>query len=202
MIFKGFKFGLLLQLAIGPMCLMVFNTSAKHGLFTGLSLVLAIALVDSLYITLSGFGVATIINKDKVKFVIKIFGSLVLVTFGANIIGGAFNFTLLPNISLFSDVSEQNIFVQGLLLTASNPLTIVFWSGVFSTQIIENNYNKLQLFSYGIGCVLSTLIFLSFIAILGTVLSGLLSSVVIQILNVCVGILLIYFGIRLLLKKK
>ncbi len=202
MIFKGFKFGLLLQLAIGPMCLMVFNTSAKHGLFTGLSLVLAIALVDSLYITLSGFGIATIINKNKVKFVIKLFGSLVLVTFGANIIVGAFNISLLPNLTLFSDASEQNIFIQGLLLTASNPLTIIFWSGVFSTQMIEKNYNKLQLFYFGIGCVLSTLVFLSIIAILGTGLSGLLSSVVIQILNVCVGILLIYFGIRLLFKKK
>lgn len=28
-IWQGFKFGLLLQLAIGPMCLLVFNTAAK-----------------------------------------------------------------------------------------------------------------------------------------------------------------------------
>lgn len=32
MIFKGLKFGMLLQFAIGPMCLMVFNTSATYGL--------------------------------------------------------------------------------------------------------------------------------------------------------------------------
>ncbi len=201
MIFKGLKFGMLLQLAIGPMCLMVFNTSATYGLFMGLSLVLAITIVDLAYIALSGFGVAAIINRSKVKFAIKVFGSIVLTIFGANTILGAFNISLLPDITLFSNVSGKNIFIQGLLLTASNPLTIIFWSGVFSTKVIENNYKKSQMFYFGLGCVLSTLSFLSIIAILGTLITGLLTSTIIKILNVSVGIFIIYFGIRLLVKK-
>ena len=63
MIYRGFKFGMILQLAVGPMCLMVFNTSATYGFLMGLSLVLAISLIDCLYIILSGFAVAAIINK-------------------------------------------------------------------------------------------------------------------------------------------
>jgi threonine/homoserine/homoserine lactone efflux protein len=180
---------------------MVFHTSASYGLLIGLSLVLAIAIVDSIYIALSGLGVSAIINNNRVKLVIKLFGCMVLVLFGANTIAGAFHITLLPSITLFSNISGKGIFAQGLLLTASNPLTIIFWSGVFSTQIIENNYNKTQLFFFGLGCVLSTLCFLSLIAILGTVISGFLSQNIIDLLNICVGIILIYFGIRLLLKK-
>ncbi|MDF2844183.1 MAG: putative efflux protein [Herbinix sp.] len=202
MIYKGFKFGMLLQLAVGPMCLMVFNSSATYGLIVGLSLVLAITLVDLLFITLSGLGVAAIINKNKVKLIIKILGSVILLLFGANMIASSFNFTLLPNITFFTNVSKQSIFVQGLLLTASNPLTIIFWSGVFSSQVIENKYNKLQLLYFGIGCILSTLCFLSSVALLGTLISGFLSPIIIQILNVGVGIMIIYFGIRLLLKKQ
>lgn len=202
MIYKGFKFGMLLQLAVGPMCLMVFNSSATYGLMVGLSLVIAITLMDLLFITLSGLGVAAIINKNKVKFIIKILGSVILLIFGANMIASSFNFTLLPNITFFTSVSKQSIFAQGLLLTASNPLTIIFWSGVFSSQVIENKYNKLQLLYFGIGCILSTLCFLSFIALLGTLISGFLSPIIIQILNVGVGIMIIYFGIRLLLKKQ
>lgn len=45
MIYRGFKFGMILQLAVGPMCLMVFNTSATYGFLMGLSLVLAISLL-------------------------------------------------------------------------------------------------------------------------------------------------------------
>ena len=29
--FEGLRFGMLLQLAIGPMCLMVFNTAKNQG---------------------------------------------------------------------------------------------------------------------------------------------------------------------------
>lgn len=102
----------------------------------------------------------------------------------------------------FGIVNSQNIFIQGLLLTASNPLTIIFWSGVFSTQVIENNLNKNQMIFFGMGCVLSTLLFLTAVAIGGSILSGFLPQILIHMLNIIVGILLIFYGIRLLLKKQ
>lgn len=201
MILKGFKFGMLLQLAVGPMCIMVFNTSTTYGFWSGFILTLSIALVDAIYITLSGLGVATVLGKEKIQSFIKLFGCVVLVVFGINILMSVFNLSLLPNITLFSNVTSKNLFVQGLILTASNPLTIIFWSGVLSTQAIENKLSKKQLFFFGIGCVLSTLCFLTVIALLGNVLSGFLPTIVMQVLNFTVGIVLIFFGIKLLLKN-
>ncbi|MBL4938560.1 LysE family transporter [Clostridium sp. YIM B02515] len=201
MIYKGFKFGMLLQLAVGPMCLMVFNTSTTYGFLMGLSLVLAISLVDGLYIILSGLGVAMIINKEKIKSTIKILGCIVLVLFGVNTATGAFGFTLLPDLKLFSNATNHNVFLQGVLLTASNPLTIIFWGSVFSSQVAENDFSKKQLVFFGIGCILSTISFLTIVAFLGSILSGFLPQIIIQILNFSVGIILIYFGIKLLLKK-
>jgi threonine/homoserine/homoserine lactone efflux protein len=201
MIYKGFKFGMILQLAVGPMCLMVFNTSTTYGFLVGLSLVLAISLIDGLYITLSGLGIAAIINKEKVKSTIKILGCIVLVLFGTNTITGAFGFTLLPDLKLFSNATNQNIFIQGMLLTASNPLTIIFWGGVFSTQVAESNFSKRQLIFFGFGCILSTLFFLTIVAFCGSILSGFLPLIIIKILNVTVGGILICFGIKLLFKK-
>ncbi|MGE5396939.1 MAG: LysE family translocator [Chitinophagales bacterium] len=202
MLLKGFKFGMLLQLAVGPMCLLVFNTSTTHGFIYGLYLMLAIALVDALYIGLSCVGVASIINRAKVKTAIKLVGCFVLVLFGVNTISGVFDLSFLPNIALFSDISSQNLFIQGLLLTASNPLTIIFWSSMFSTQMIENEWNKKQLFFFAVGCVMSTVVFLTVVALLGSILSDFLPKVIIQSLNVIVGIFLIFFGIRLLCKKE
>lgn len=201
MIFKGFKFGMLLQLAIGPMCLMVFNTSAAHGLFMGVVLVIAIAIVDAIYIMLSGLGVAAIVNKKSVRTMVKILGCIILVLFGANAIFSTMQVSILPEVHIFSHNSQGNIFIQGLLLTASNPLTIIFWSGVFSTQVVENALSKRQLISFGLGCVMSTLIFLTLIALGGSILNGFLPNSVIYALNDLVGIILIFFGIRLLFKK-
>lgn len=202
MIFKGFRFGMLLQLAVGPMCLMVFNTSASEGILPGLILVASITLVDGLYIALSGLGVAAILKKEKIKLAIKIFGCIILVWFGISTIAGAFGKTLLPAIEMFESDGVQNIFLKGLLLTASNPLTIIFWSGVFSTQVVQNQLKQQQLFLFGLGCILSTLGFLSLVAILGSSISGFLPESVIAGMNVVVGGLLILFGIRLIAKKE
>ncbi len=201
MIVKGLKFGMLLQFAVGPMCVMVFNTSTTYGLLSALYLVASIALIDALYIALSSAGVAAVINRAKVRSAVKLLGCLALVLFGANIISGAFNLSFLPEIALFSNASSKNLFIQGLLLTASNPLTIVFWSGMFSAQTIENNWSKRQLFFFATGCVMATILFLTVIAVLGSTLGGFLPQVVIRYLNVAVGIVLIFFGIRMLFKK-
>jgi threonine/homoserine/homoserine lactone efflux protein len=201
MIIKGLKFGMLLQFAVGPMCIMVFNTSTTCGLISALYLVAAIALIDALYIALSGAGIAAIINRAKVKSVVKLLGCLALVLFGANILSGAFDLSFPPEIELFSNVSSENLFLQGLLLTASNPLTIVFWSGMFSAQMIENNWSKRQLFFFATGCVMATTLFLTVVAVLGSTLGSFLPQVVIRYLNAAVGVVLIFFGIRMLLKK-
>ena len=200
MVLRGFRFGMLLQFAIGPLSLMVFNISSAYGVLMGLWLVLAIALVDGLFILLAGLGVATIINKDKVKFLVSVIGCIVMVLFGLDTIAGTWNYSVLPAISVFSDVNGYSIFVQGIILTASSPLTIIFWGGVFTAQIVEKKLTRFQLVPFGVGCVLSTLVFQAFVAILGNIASGFLPPPVIQILNIAVGIVLIYFGIHLVYK--
>lgn len=201
MILKGLKFGMLLQLAIGPMAMMVFNTSTAYGFMFSLRLVLAIALVDALYINFSSFGAAALIKKSRIEKVVKLIGCFVLVLFGINTLSNVLTFSFFPDISLFSYTSSENLFVQGLLLTASNPLTILFWSSLFSTQMIENEWNKQQLLLFSVGSVSATLIFLTFIALMGSLLIRFLPDIIIQLLNVTVGIALILFGIRLLFRK-
>lgn len=65
MYLKGLKFGMLLQLAIGPMCLLVFHTAQENGFTLGFILVLAIALVDAFYIALACFGIGRILTKKR-----------------------------------------------------------------------------------------------------------------------------------------
>ena len=198
--FDGLKFGMLLQLAVGPMCLMVFNTAKNVNFLVALSLVLAIALVDAFYIFLAGLGVSKLMEKKSVKSVFKIIGSLVLVIFGINIILNVFNINIIPGLNLKPNTA--NIFIQGLILTLSNPITIVFWGSVLTTKIIDDGLKKKELFIFSIGLVSATLFFLTFIAVLGTILSGFIHKSVSNVLNVIVGLLIIFFGIKMLVKKE
>lgn len=196
----GLKFGMLLQLAVGPMCLMVFNTAKNVGFLVALTLVFAIALVDAFYIILASLGVSKILDKPKIKKTFKIIGSFVLIIFGANIILNVFNINIIPGLNL--KPTSSNIFIQGLILTLSNPITIVFWGSVLTTKIIEDKLNKKELTVFSLGLVSSTLIFLTFVAVLGTMLSSFIPENVSKIMNIIVGILIIFFGIKMLFKKE
>lgn len=199
---KGFKFGMLLQLAVGPMCLLVFNTSANLGFLYGLVLAFSIALIDAAYITLSGLGVAALMRNERVQAAFKVLGGLVLCVFGLNTALGALSIILLPDVSLFSGSTSQNLFLQGMLLTASNPMTIIFWSGVFSSQVADNNLKPGELRLFGVGCVLSTICFLSLVAAAGSFVSGFIPQYVIKMLNIAVGLFLIICGLKLLLNRR
>ena len=181
------------------MCLMVFNTAKNAGFFVALSLVLAIAIVDAFYITLAGLGVSKLLEKEKVKKIFKIIGSAVLIIFGINIILNVFNINIIPGLDL--KPTSSNIFIQGLVLTLSNPITIVFWGSVLTTKIIDDKLSKKGLIFFSIGLVSATLLFLTTVAILGTILSGFIPTKISDILNIIVGILIVFFGIKMLLKK-
>jgi len=196
---SGLKFGMLLQIAIGPMCLMVFNTAKNAGFKVAMALVLAIALVDAFYIMLAGIGVSRMLENDRVKKVFKIVGSLVLIVFGLNIILNVFGINIIPGMDLVP--TSSNIFIQGLVMTLSNPLTIVFWGAVLTAKIIEDKMEKDELAVFSVGLVSATVFFMTAVAGLGTVLSGFIPKNVSDVLNVLVGLLIIYFGVKMYLKK-
>ncbi|MBP5344282.1 MAG: LysE family transporter [Alphaproteobacteria bacterium] len=195
---SGLKFGMLLQIAVGPMCLMVFNTAKNTGFLTALSLILAITLVDALYITLAGLGVSKLLKGQKRTKILKMIGAFVLVFFGLSIILNVVGINVVPGLNLTP--TATSIFVQGLILTLSNPLTIVFWTSVLVDKIIEDKLKNKQLIIFSFGLVSATLLFLSGVAILGRTLSTFIPAMISDVLNIAVGLLIIFFGIRLFVR--
>jgi threonine/homoserine/homoserine lactone efflux protein len=189
---------MLLQIAVGPICIFIFNEAVQKGMFNALGGVFGVVLIDAIFITLSIVGVATVVEKK--EKVLKYFGSFILICFGIKTIVSAISMNEISVINTNS-VSVSKTFLTSVFLTASNPLTIIFWSGVFSTKIIEEKMSKDDEVKFGIGAVFATLVFLSFIVVIGQFTKEFLNIKYIIVLNIIVGILLIYFGIRILVKK-
>ena len=192
---------MMLQFAVGPMCLLVFKTAGESGLNKALVLVSAIALIDALYIALAGIGMASVIKNKKFIAPAKFVGGTILALFGINIILGVFGYSLIPEINLFSNYHSAGIFIEGLILTSSNPLTIIFWGGVFTAKSDEIGVKGSGLYLFGLGCVMSTVLFLSFIAALGSVVTYFLPVYIMNLLNIAVGSVIILFAVRLFIKK-
>lgn len=196
---KGLKFGMLFQLAIGPMCVLIFNTAREHGFLKAFVLGLAVTLADAIYIILASVGTAAVLKNEKVQKIIKWIGVIVLILFGLNIGLSSLGLSFIPSFTV--KPTTTNIFLQGLILTLSSPLTIIFWSSVFTTRLIEDKMSRKDLILFAIGCVSATLIFATFIALIGTVVSTFIPEIVSKSLNIFVGLVIIYFGIKLIFKK-
>lgn len=199
---KGLRFGMMLQLAVGPVCLMVLNAAASHGLVSAMSVVLAVTLVDALYLTLSAMGVSAVLRNPSVRRSVQWIGGLVLALFGVDFITGALGFSILPVFSASVGSGEgRALWLQGLLVTLSNPLTIVFWGSVLTEQISREHWRGGKLALFSIGCASATLVFLSGVAVVGTYTVALLPTVAVRWLNALVGVALVIFGVRMIVRK-
>jgi threonine/homoserine/homoserine lactone efflux protein len=201
MIFKGFKFGMLLQFAIGPVTVFILQTSTINGFYIAELGVLGVALIDGLFITIAILGIASVIDNKNVKMVLKAFGSIILFIFGLSTVLCQFNINFLPSFNLQNSISSNNVFIHAVILTAVNPLTILFWAGVFSTKIIEENMVKSDVYIFASGALMSTIVFLTIIALIGNFTKLYFPISLIQALNLLVGLLLIYFSFRMFIKK-
>lgn len=197
--FEGLKFGMILQLIIGPVCLMIFNTSQNHGFLVAFSSVIAVAIVDATYIYLARIGATKILKKKKNQRIIKLIGSIILTIFGINTIISVFGYNIIPGINI--NLNTSNAFLQGLLVNLSNPITIVFWTTVLTTKLVKEKYTKKELNIFSIGLVSATLLFLSFVALVGTIMSSFIPIEISNIINIIVGLIIIGFGLKMLIKK-
>lgn len=197
MLFKGFKFGMILQLAIGPMCIFIFQTSIMYGFWHGEIGVLGTAVIDSLEIVLAIFGIGAVIKYNKkAEIFLKIFGVIILLVYGLNSVLSIVGIYFLPNIEVISLKNSGNIFIKSIVLALSDPLTIVFWAGIFSVKITGEKFTKKDLKLFALGCILATLFFLSLISFIGSITKQVIPTFFINILNFFVGVLMFYFAYK------
>ncbi|MCU0242603.1 MAG: LysE family translocator, partial [Vicinamibacteria bacterium] len=83
---SGLRFGLLLQLAIGPVCLFVLKTAAEQGFVSGLLAVTGVAIVDAAYIALATLGITRWAESERMQRSLRFGGAAVLVLFGLDIL--------------------------------------------------------------------------------------------------------------------
>lgn len=199
---KGFRFGILLQVAIGPVFVFVLKTAVQSGRGAALAAALAATLVDAIFVTLAILGIGRLLEKPDAQRALKLFGAIVLAYFGLGILLGSFGIQIIPGFgNLLQKVAVTNAFLYGFILTASSPLTILFWTGVFATKLSGEQYGRRDMVLFGAGAVTTTLVSLGLVAIVGGWLQSAVSPDVTKWLNVLVGVILIGFAIRMLLRR-
>ena len=127
----GFGLGFLVALQLGPMSLLLIRSTLRSGLVVGLAIGAGIAVVDAVYASLGAAGAASLLTVGPLRLVLGALGTAVLVWLGARTLMSAVH--VRAGLETPADVADPwRAFRTSLAATASNPLTIVSWAGIFA----------------------------------------------------------------------
>jgi len=196
---NGLSTGLLLQLAIGPVFFFIANLTIQRTILDGLVAVLAVTIVDYIYITLAILGVGKLLENKKVKKAFGVISSVILILFGWIMIKGVIGSDIAASANAFS-ANLFTSFTSVFVLTISSPLTIVFFTSLFAAKAVELNYTKRELLIFGLSTGSATFLFLGASVILFSIIGGVIPVMLIKLLNILVGFVLIGYGTIRLVK--
>jgi len=227
-VWDGLLFGMLLQLSVGPVCIAVLQRAVTYGFRQAWWMAAGVAAVDAAYMAAAMGGLALVLQIPLVKNLVVIGGAVALVWFGIGCMrakapqmegvlagGGAAGHGEAASLPMAAGTARgreagteiptgkaRASFWYGAVLTMTNPLTIVFWAGVFGSLLSSTSFaDRAELLWFAAGCVLSTLLFLTAVSVLGRQAARVLRPVWLKRLNIAVGLFLIGFAIRLFLQN-
>jgi threonine/homoserine/homoserine lactone efflux protein len=193
---QGFSFGMMLQMAIGPVCLFILNVASEKGFLNAEFGVVGVTLIDASYIGLAMAGLAKLINGERTRKYLGYFGVIVLLLFGLTMLFEGIAGVQSHARSTIIRGGPLKTFSTAIILTASNPLTILFWTGIFSTKISQQKSERHLIPFFALGCVWSTLIFLTLVCITGSLLHYIFPGKLMKVFTGLVGLWLIAYAVK------
>jgi threonine/homoserine/homoserine lactone efflux protein len=197
---KGFSTGMILQLAIGPIFIYIINTAMQYGLMSGIFATAGATAADYLFITLALVGAGELLEKNKIKKTFSVISSFVLIVFGIMMIVKGIRFAHLAFGAGAPDGTALKSFASTLVLTLSSPLSIVFWTGVFTAKAADYSLDKKELLVFGFAAGLATFVFIGICVFILSSVQAMIPILVIRLLNVLVGAALAGYGVARLRK--
>ena len=131
-IVRNIALGISLAAPIGPVNVEVIRRGLGRGFLPAFSLSRGAASADTTYLLLIFFGLSSVINISVVKTLIWTFGAMVLIYLGYQSVKESLGNVVLDRAGTRSG---RNSYVAGYIITISNPMTIVWWVGVFGAVL-------------------------------------------------------------------
>ncbi len=195
--FKGMIIGIAMAAPVGPLALLCIRRSLSKGPLEGGATALGVALVDGFYALVAALGLSAVstfvLSKKEYLF---IGGGLILILLGAR--------ALMHPPVLEEDTKELDQFkkmgfiktlAQTMVLTLTNPMTLVTFIAAFSAVGFEEHQGGMQAILIATGVFTGS--FLWFLALTGTVayFRDKVTPFIYRTINSVSGVLLIVYGI-------
>ncbi|HDR3653050.1 LysE family transporter [Bacillus sp. SM-B1] len=194
-IFLSYVFlGLSLSAPMGPINAAQLEKGIRSGFFHAWILGIGALFADVIYMALIYLGVIHFLEKDIIKLFLWSFGAFVLIYTGIESLKNA------NQISISNTRNDDSViksFFSGFFMSLSNPLTILFWLGIFGSILAKaaSSYNKEQLLLYSFGIILGIFIWDITMASTSSIFRKILNTRILSLITVLSGISLIIYGL-------
>ncbi|MGJ7921104.1 LysE family transporter [Neobacillus sp. LXY-4] len=185
--------GLSLAAPIGPVNAAQLEKGIKNGFFHSWFVGLGAMVADACYMMLVYLGFVHFLEKPIIQSFLWSFGSFVLIYTGVESLIGAGKIT--TNNTRNSEPLLKSFF-SGFFMSISNPLTILFWLGIYGSVLAKtaSSYNTDQLLLYSGAMFCGLLIWDISMALLASIFRRFLSRSLLTSIAYISGLSLIGFG--------
>lgn len=193
-LFSYVLLGLSLAAPIGPINAAQIDRGFRFGFYHSWVIGLGSVTADIIYMIMVYMGVVNFLDSPFMQTFLWLFGFFVLVYTGIETIFSAKK-EIQQNRSEYE--SYLKTFITGFFMSLSNPLTILFWLGIYGSVLAKTaaTYENLQLFIYS-GAILIGLLLWDFtMAIISSTFRKILTPGLIAFISVISGLTLIGFGV-------
>lgn len=191
--FSYILLGLSLAAPIGPINAAQLDKGIQKGFWHAWILGLGAILADAVYMALVYLGVVHFLEMDFMKTFLWLFGFFVLTYTGIE--------TVLNAGKLAIDKQEANdshfsSFLSGFLMSISNPLTILFWLGIYGSVLANaaDKYDIQHLILYSSAIFLGILCWDITMALISSSFRRFLTPSILVLISALSGLSLICFG--------
>jgi threonine/homoserine/homoserine lactone efflux protein len=194
-VFFGYVFlGISLAAPIGPINAAQLDRGIKQGFFHAWLIGLGSVTADIVYMCAVYFGMVHFIEIPLVKAFLWLFGFFVLVYTGIESIVSAIN---LSTTRRTNNDSHIKTFFTGFFMALSNPLTILFWLGIYGSILAKSAQTLAmeQLIVYSFAIILGLLLWDVSMAAVASTFRKVLTPTVLKMISVLSGLSLLGFGV-------
>ncbi|MFC4323791.1 LysE family transporter [Litchfieldia salsa] len=193
--FSYILLGLSLAAPIGPVNAAQIDRGIKNGFLHAWLVGVGAVVADGIYMLIVYFGVVQFIDTPIIKTFLWLFGAFVLIYTG---IESLFSAGKIQTKS-YRDQSEPlyKAFLSGFLMSLTNPLTILFWLGIFGSVLAKtaSTYAQAELILYSAAIFIGLLIWDVAMAAISSSFRKLLTTQLLILISFLSGLSLIGFGI-------
>lgn len=193
-IVKGILLGLSIAAPLGPISIMCINKTLVSGYKTGLFSGLGAATADAIYGSMAGLGLTFLTNFFmEYKVLLQCLGGLFICYLGIK------TFLHTPNVHTSEQPAKKSLFHSysvTFLLTLTNPMTILFFLGVFGASGLIVSQTRWDMSLLVGGVFLGSMLWWAFlISAIAFFRINLINRSMFSLLNKLSGLVLIGFGV-------